>query len=431
MEHWMTGMANFFMQYGVFGLFVLSFVEASFFPVPPYLLSIPMTLANPRLAFFYASVGTTGSVLGGLFGYFLGAKLGHPLLVKFVKPNALKKWESIYARFGDWATALGGITPLPYKIFAISAGVFRTRLATFVPASVFARSIRFFGEALLLVLYGRKVLNYLESAFGTVNLIILTALAVILALVWRAGWISRVVFPIWHKLKEYWFTWVGRIRRFFPAGVFSWYLITGATLTAFGFIIFSKLASELLEHELTRFDAVIGIWIVSFRFSALTLLMRGITNLGSTTWIVIVVAFFSALGLRFRKHKEALGFIITVLGAIALSELLKRTFHRIRPPLPWLASATGYSFPSGHALISLTVYGFLVYLVFKIIKHPWFRYFLATIFTILSSLIGISRVYLGVHFPSDVLAGWAVALFWIGTCATGMELLDLKLSRTY
>lgn len=436
MENWMAGVAHFFMDYGVFGLFILSFVESSFFPVPPYLLSIPMTLAKPQLGLFYALVGTVGSVLGGLFGYALGVKLGRPLLVKFIKPTVLKKFEAFYNRFGDWATAVGGITPIPYKIFAISAGVFRTRLATFIPASVFARGIRFFGEAVLLMWYGRKVIKFLKSAFGPTTVIVLLVLVAVLFLVWRAGWIPGEFLtrarPLWEQHRDRWLTWTCQIRqRFFPAGFFSWYLITGATLTAFGFIVFTKLSSELLEHELTHFDMMIRSWIIALRSDWLTSLMGGITNLGSSDWVIGLIIMISILGLYFRENLELLFFDIAMLGAYGLSELLKGTFHRARPPLPWLAPATGYSFPSGHALISLAIYGFLAYLLFRKSNsgRPWLNYLGGITLLILPVLIGISRIYLGVHYPSDVLAGWAVAIGWIGTCVAGMELLSLKLSQ--
>jgi membrane-associated phospholipid phosphatase len=365
--------------------------------------------------------------MGGLFGYFLGTKLGRPLLMKLMKPATLKRLDAFYTRFGDWATAAGGLTPLPYKIFAISAGVFRTRLATFIPASVVARGIRFFGEAFLLALYGRKVLTFFETAFSPTNLLVMAVLAVILILIWRSGWIPKKVSSICRNMGRHWFILVNRIReRFCSAGLFSWHLLTGATLIVFAFIIFTKLASELLEHELTHFDSVIGQWFFALRAGLLTAIMRGITALGSPVTIIGLMIIITVLGLHFRKRLEIMTYNIAVIGAFGLSELLKRTFHRPRPPLPWLASATGFSFPSGHSLVSLTVYGFLAYLVYKNIKRPWLRNLLVVILLFLPIFIGISRIYLGVHFPSDVLAGWTMAAFWIGTCITGIELIRFR-----
>ena len=430
MDQWMTEMSHFFMQYGVFGLFVLSFVEASFFPIPPYLLSIPMTLAEPQLGLYYALVGTIGSVLGGLFGYALGLRFGRPLLMRFVKSAVLKKFEVIYQRWGDWATAAGGLTPLPYKIFAISAGVFQTRLATFIPASLFARSVRFFGEALLLMFFGRKVLKFLETVFGPTNLLISIALFLILILLWRSGLISEKFLSILRQIKERWLDWIGRLyQRILPTGLFTWYLVTGATLTAFGFLIFSKLASELLENELSHFDSLISQWITSCRGGWMTKIMLGITTLGSTWWVMGLVLVISVSLFLLHKRLLALSLDIAIAGAALLTELLKGTFHRTRPSLPWLTTASGYSFPSGHALLSFTLYGFLAYLVVRNSGHNRWKYTLGAGLLLLPILIGISRIYLGVHYPSDVLAGWALAAGWTGTCMAGNELRNSMRSK--
>lgn len=427
MNQWMTGMAQFFMHYGVLGLFILSFVEASFFPVPPYLLSIPMTLANPQLGLFYALVGTGGSLFGGLFGYGIGFRLGRPLLRKIMKAPALARVEGIYRRYGDWATAIGGLTPLPYKIFAISAGVFRTRLATFIPASIFARGIRFFGEAVLLILYGRKVLSFFESAFGPVNLIVFAVLLMILAALWRTRFIRDRLAPAFMRGKRQWPAWIARLRqRLFPVGIFSWYLISGATLTGFGFLLFAKIASELLEHELYHFDGAVGGWIIGFRSHGLTGMMRGLTFLGSTGWVIGLVIALSVVGILLRKRKSVYIFDIAMLGALLLTELLKFAFQRQRPAFPWLATASGYSFPSGHSLISFTLYGFLAYLIVRHCQKPKLYLTGSAALLLLPLLIGVSRVYLGVHYPSDVLAGWLVALGWIGTCITGVEFFGFE-----
>jgi len=187
MNHWFTGIIAFFQQYGMIGLFILSFVEASFFPIPPYLLSIPMTLANPRMGLVYALVGVTGSVLGGMLGYAIGLRVGRPLLEKFMKPALIAKMENGLLHHSGWAITLGGLTPIPYKLFSISAGTFQVPLLTFIPASVFARSIRFVSEALLLMIYGRKVVGYLEHALSPIHLALLLVILIAALLLWHTG----------------------------------------------------------------------------------------------------------------------------------------------------------------------------------------------------------------------------------------------------
>lgn len=262
------------------------------------------------------------------------------------------------------------------------------------------------------------------------NLIIVMVLGAVLFLVWRAGWITGKLAGLWNWLREHWLAWTNRIQqKLFQTGLFSWYLLTGATLTTLGIIAYTKLASELLEQELNRFDTVVISWIIAFRSGPITLFMRLITNLGSTDWIIGVIILITVIGLYFRKRLEMAAYNIVVLGALGLSQLLKVTFHRSRPALPWLAPATGYSFPSGHALISLAIYGFLAYLLFRNSDQPWLKYPGTLALLLLPLLIGISRIYLGVHYPSDVLAGWTVALGWVGTCIAGVEVLRVKISR--
>ncbi len=427
MANWITSTAHLFMQYGMAGLFVLSFVEASFFPIPPYLLSIPMTLANPQMGLIYALVGVAGSVLGGFLGYAIGFRLDRPLLLRIMKPEILDKVENSFSKYGAWAIAAGGLTPIPFKFFTIAAGVFRIRLVSFIPASTIARSIRFIGEAVLLMLYGRKALHFLEHSLGWVHLAILSIGMLVLVLSWRTCLIQKKVLPWLQKVAH---SWAARFaylwQSVFIIGKFSWYLISGATLTVFGFLFFAKFASELLEKELTGFDQITGQGIILFRSSWLTPIMRLITSLGSTDWVIAVIIGMTLLGAYYHYRLEILGLHICVVGALTFSQTLKFSFHRARPGLPWLAPASGYSFPSGHALISLALYGFIAYLILRNLKWPRGRILLAGGILFIPLLIGISRVYLGVHYPSDVVGGWAVALGWMGTCIAGTEFLYFK-----
>lgn len=166
----------------------------------------------------------------------------------------------------------------------------------------------------------------------------------------------------------------------------------------------------------TFFDTAIGQWLFSLRSNWLTALMLVITSIGSTGGIVGMALLVTVVGLKLRKRWEVLMFNLAVLGAFGISEGLKALFHRARPPLPWLGSATGYSFPSGHSLLSLTLYGFLAVLVWQNLKPSRLRSVLGVVFWLLAVLTGISRIYLGVHFPSDVLGGWVLAVVWIGIC---------------
>lgn len=424
MLHWIESSLAVFRQFGDVGLFVLSFIEASFFPIPPYLLSIPMTLANPQAAFRYATIGVAGSVLGGMLGYAIGYRLGRPILKHFMRPSSIDKMEANFAEYGGWAIALGGVTPIPYKLFTISAGVFRIRMLTFIPASIVARSIRFYIEALLLLLWGRQVVDMMEKFLGPVNLLVLTALVVIFVILHKTGLMDKFLHPFC-KLWQERFARIGE--QLAPIGHFGWYLITGATLTIFGFLFFAKISEELLEKELAHFDIVTGSWINAWKPDWLTGLMKWATAMGSAPYLIGAAVVVTLLGFLLRRRlKDIIVFNVCVIGAFILSETLKYSFHRHRPKLPWLTSATGYSFPSGHSLLTMSLYGFLVYLILRYTHQSAGRNTLIFVLLLIPVLTGISRVYLGVHYPSDVLAGWAVAVGWVGTCIAGREIFRRK-----
>lgn len=182
-----------------------------------------------------------------------------------------------------------------------------------------------------------------------------------------------------------------------------------------------------LLMAIAYFDATVIRWIIALRSDWLTSFMRAITELGSTGGVVGVVLGVIAICLSLRKRLEASTFALTVLGAFLTSEWLKRVFKRARPPMPWLAAATNYSFPSGHSLVTLVLYGFLAYLVFQNLRPGRIRLVLTGFLLLIPFLIGISRIYLGVHYPSDVLGGWILATMWVGSSVFVMKALRSRI----
>lgn len=412
-------------HYGTTGLFVLSFVEASFFPLPPYLLLAPMTLAAPHLGLWYALIGTVGSVLGGILGYAIGFRVGRPILVYLVKPARMNTLEAVFTRFGGWALVVGGVTPVPYKIFAIATGVFRMPVFTFFSLSVLSRGVHFFTGALLIMIYRERMVGFLKKSPGIASLILLASVILIAVISWRISFSQKNLIPMVSRLKSVWLAITVKINDTVESlSRFGWCLVTGGTLIIFGFWLFTKLAEELFEHELAYFDSVVGQALISFRTPWLNQVMKVLTNLGSTPVIIIALLFLTVIGIIYRRFlTDFLMLDLCTGGALGLTEILKTTFHRPRPPHPWLSSAGGFSFPSGHSLITLSVYGFLAYLAVRNSGNSRRRIPAALCLLAIAFLVGISRIYLGVHFPSDVLAGWAVAAAWLGTCIAGREIL--------
>lgn len=160
-----------FEAYGLWGLLVLAFAESSFFPIPPDLLLIPLCLSSPAKALVYALLCTLASVAGGYLGYVLGKVIGQPLLYRFASARTVEKVESMFARYGAWAMFLAGLTPIPYKVFTISAGIFAMRVPPFILASLLGRGLRFFTEAILIMAIGEQAVNFIGNNFEWLTLL--------------------------------------------------------------------------------------------------------------------------------------------------------------------------------------------------------------------------------------------------------------------
>src|SRR3989338_8144642 len=154
-----------FVPLGPAGLFVVAFMESSFFPIPPDLLLIPLALAMPQLALFYAAVATAGSVLGALLGYYIGLKGGRPVLKKIANKK-IGRVEHYFSRYGDWAIGIAGFTPIPYKIFTIAAGAMRYSISKLLVVSVISRGARFFLVAGIAMLWGEAIISLIDSYFA-------------------------------------------------------------------------------------------------------------------------------------------------------------------------------------------------------------------------------------------------------------------------
>jgi membrane protein YqaA with SNARE-associated domain len=161
---------------GPWGLFILAFVESSFFLIPPDILLIVMVLANPEQAFFLASITTAGSVLGACFGYGLGRWGGRPLLERMVSSQRIQLIESYYQQYDVWAIGIAGFTPLPYKLFTVSGGAFRLNFSKFIGVSILSRGGRFFLVSTVLYLFGTQARVLIERYFSIFTILFIVCL---------------------------------------------------------------------------------------------------------------------------------------------------------------------------------------------------------------------------------------------------------------
>jgi membrane protein YqaA with SNARE-associated domain len=158
----------------------ISFAESSFFPLPPDLLLVPMMLQKRRLVWWYATVATLSSVVGGYLGYAIGYFLFDAIGQKVIDFYGLQAgfagFESDFQRWGIWVVILKGLTPIPYKIVTIACGVLHLNLVLFTIGSICARAIRFFAEAALFHFKGAEAKVFIETRLTMVT----TAFAVLL-----------------------------------------------------------------------------------------------------------------------------------------------------------------------------------------------------------------------------------------------------------
>lgn len=159
-------------RYALWALAAVAFVESSFFPIPPDVLLIPMIIAAPRKAFLFAAIATVASVLGGLFGYFIGYALfdtiGQLILEFYGKAAYFEEFRTRYNEWGAWAVLIAGVTPFPFKVITIASGVTALNLPVFIVASIVARALRFFLVAALLYRFGAPIRDFIERRLGLV-----------------------------------------------------------------------------------------------------------------------------------------------------------------------------------------------------------------------------------------------------------------------
>ena len=157
-------------KWSSYALFILAFAESSFFPIPPDVLLLALSVGKPEKSFFYAFLCSAGSVIGGIFGYFIGLKfmniIGSGIVSLYGFQEKMDQIGHLYREYDAWAVSIAGFTPVPYKVFTIAAGIFEISLPVFIIASLFSRSMRFFIQACLIYFFGEKIKSFIDRYFN-------------------------------------------------------------------------------------------------------------------------------------------------------------------------------------------------------------------------------------------------------------------------
>lgn len=166
---WISG------KYGVWALFIIAFVESSFFPIPPDVFLIAMCVALPALSFRYAAICSVGSVLGGALGYGLGFwfmdSIGMTIVDWYGLTDKYSVVQQYFKQYDVWIVGTAGFTPIPYKLFTITAGFVQSNFITFMIVSLFARSARFFLVAGLIWKFGPQIQSFIDRYFNILSIL--------------------------------------------------------------------------------------------------------------------------------------------------------------------------------------------------------------------------------------------------------------------
>lgn len=477
MSEWIKAMVDMIIQYGGVGLFIVSFAESSFFPIPPDLILIPLAIINHKLAIFYAALTTFSSVLGGIFGYYIGVKAGRPILLRFFSEVKIGKVENYFKKYGGWAVAVAGLTPIPYKLFTIASGVFKIRKSVFINASILGRGARFFAEGAIIYIMGDRAQSLISEYFDvlTIGIAIIGALAYfIYSLTKKKNKIEkrtsdRLLSRGINNNKYGTFIYKKLSNRY---GRFMFLILSMLLMSlSFEFLFFQSQYEILLYVYILVIILIIGILLYIFTFrnttresecfnsfitkaivaevillalagglaygiennnlihmdktlSSLVALVRSdfmtdfmsIMSFFASSYFLPFAFLFSFYLLVFRWKKIKSGFIllINILGANLIKILIKNIFKRARPEYAMIIEKE-YSFPSGHSFVGFAFYTMLAYMVYRHYNGPGKR-IITSFLVVFPIIIAISRLYLGVHYASDVFAGLLLGASWLIFC---------------
>lgn len=432
-------------QYGYLIVFFGVMAESAGVPIPgeTILIAAGVMVQLGHLDLWDAvAFGILGAVAGDQIGYWAGRKGGRPFVLRWgryvlITPERLNRAEAFFARHGGKAVFLARFVAGLRVFGALVAGISRMPWRTFFLYNALGGAIWATAAVMVGYLLGNS-LNLVERWAGRATGVLLILLAVTLAFYLSYRWVAshrdRLVGylesfcarPAVSRVRDRYarqIRWLSR--RLTPGQYLGLHLTLGLLAAAGCLWLFGGVAEDILTGDpLVRFDRALAGYLHASATPLLTGIFLIITALGSAEAVAALGLTVAAiLGLR---HRWLLlgAWLSSLGGGGVLNQILKQSFARPRPvfehPLVFEAS---YSFPSGHAMVSLVMYGMIAYLAVLALGSWRARTAVIMASTLLVLLIGLSRLYLGVHYFSDVVAGFAAGGVWLSAVVTGVESL--------
>ncbi|HEU5013235.1 MAG TPA: bifunctional DedA family/phosphatase PAP2 family protein [Roseiflexaceae bacterium] len=430
--------------YGYIMVALLILVESAGLPLPgesALLLAAAYAGAGHLSIVGVIAAAAVAAVLGDTIGYWFGRRGGRPLVERYghwfrMDESKLQWIEGFFAKHGPKTVFFGRFVGVLRTYSALFAGISHMPYGTFLRYNAA-------GGMLWAVLFG--MLGYLFGQYlGVVEQVVrdagwiivgLVAIVVVAGLVWR--WVARHqdrIIAAWQRVESYPAVARGRARyapqlrwlrhRLTPGQYLGLHLTLGLLAAVLFLWLLGGVTQDVVAHDpLTRFDQHLAAMLHGWATPTATTVAVIISAFGEP--VVVVLAVVVAVLYILRRQWLHVGtWLIALAGAEVINQTIKYIVARPRPIFfhP-LIPETGYSFPSGHVLFSVVAYGLLAYFAVLILRTWKLRTAVICAAAALVVLIGFCRLYLGVHYFSDVVGGVAAGGVWLSTCITGMELV--------
>jgi undecaprenyl-diphosphatase len=380
-----------------------------------------------------------GAIIGDTLGYWIGARGGRALLDRYghvlhLNPHHLARAEAFFARYGDKTVFFGRFIAILRTFSALLAGVYHMPYRRFLLFNA-AGGILWAGTFGLLGAAFGSQWPLIERWAGRAGLLVVGMLVLIAAAVWlwrwaisheaelHRRWAALLVHPRVVALRTRFAPQLAFLRaRLSPTGYLGLQLTIGVALIVLGSWGFGGIAEDIIHRDpLVEVDVAVSQFLHAHAEPPFTAAMRMVSLEGSALILVASLGLGAAFAWR-RRWSEFTMLVLAVGGGEVLNPVLKALFARQRPLFPDpLVTLTSYSFPSGHAMAAMIFYGLLVYFIIRRVVSWRWRVLAVITGAVLILLIGFSRIYLGVHYLSDVLGGYAAGLVWLAFTITGVE----------
>lgn len=367
-------------------------------------------------------VASVGAIFGDTVGYFIGHRFGEGFFLKygkyvFFKKEYLDEARGFFKKHGGKTVFLGRFMAWLRAFAPVIAGISRMHYPKFLFFNV-AGGIIWATTFSLIGYFVGNSWEVIKIYLGRMGVFAFICGAIIAFLYFfitkrrrfikeKVGWIDK---KLSYQMPKTWEFVKGRFK------AVEWYglnLTVALILFIFALFSFGEIIEDLIDKEtLFYLDFKIQKLVEGIISPGITRFMVDITNLGGV-YLAIITVCATALYLLYRRYwwESFTLFLVAGVGEMFLA-FLKLLFHRQRPEQQ-IVAAHGYSFPSGHAFAATIAYGFLIYITWKLTKSEVLRFVIFSVSILLIVLIGISRVYLNVHWLTDVLGGYAAGFAWL------------------